>query len=154
MDSLPTTFSKLNKEMLFSEGYRDHITHQGKPDPFVEPEYGYISPPEFNHPRVHSYDELVDTYRSIRNAENRDELSMEQIVEDLPFLARNSLIRQIYNKYDSYDGDIDVARLLFDKYGQMTYSQLLQNFPERIFVNLEPEIHRGEFHVHISDLFS
>jgi len=143
--------SFLKKEMLYSKKYGDKKIYLTQ----VQPRYGYTNRPEivFN---THSYEELVHAYEEIRTVEH-DQMSIFFIAQQIKY-AENNFIRDIYNVYQQHDAARDhshIPSLLHDKYGSMTYSQLLENFPERIFVNLEPSLdshsHQSHYHyIHIS----
>ena len=71
-------------------------------------------------------------------------MSIEKIAEEINY-AQNDLIRNIFMYNTNYE---DIPTLLHNKYGQMSYSQLLENFPYMTFVNLEPNLHYSSYDEH------
>jgi hypothetical protein len=94
--------------------------------------YDYASPLDISL-RYHCYNQIVGEYSKYITKEE-DYMSIERIAFEINY-AGNNLLKDIFEqkKYN-----IDIAKLLKDKYGRMTYSELLGRFPENCFVNLEP----------------
>jgi hypothetical protein len=111
--------SKLKKEMLFSEGFIDFIWETRKIIvPRVEPQYGYINPPQLKlHVPKRSFENLMSEY--------------EELIEISSYYRIFESANHILESVD------DVSQLLSDTWEEKNYAFLLTEFE----INFRPTIH-------------
>lgn len=107
--------------MLFSEGYISYMLRQHTEVPRVEPQYGYINPPQLEqHDHQHSFEDLIEEYREIN--------------EIYHYYSRSELFN------NSILDSVDVSQLLSDTFNEENYASLLTKFN----INLRPSIYDGK----------